>query len=1016
MVPDYYQMLGVDASADKPIVEAALAKAQPAWSSGTRNPKHKHVYQSYLDQIPALKQALLGDPSARAAYDAELFAARRAERDARLDALQRLLKLRAAKGGLTVTDRAILRDEATRLGLAAEDLDRLAEPIPPRPEAPAAPEDVDPPADVVDPATRRQVRLALDHLRRRDLYDVLELPRDAPAAEIGSRADDLRRRWMQKAQVTAEKTAWLEAVSYAHSHLGSAEARARYDRTLVVEAEEALGEAVRFAVKGTRQIDPGTRRALRDEGAGLGILPDRAERLIDRACRAQGVSREEGTTEGASPSRFLRCPRCGGVTDFLGAAKSPAESGCRHCGGPLRWDCPACQRAHWVDQARCACGFRREDREPLVRHFEAAQHAHKTRNYVEALRHLEVVQGYAPRHVGARKGVSTIRETMAEVERARATVEAERARGHLVAARGAVDAWARLVDPTDPELRSAWAEVSKRLRDAHALAARGKAASAVDPAAARTLLREALAIAADLPEAKDGLRRMPPDPPRDLVAAVEGGKVRLRWSPPPPDGLGATTYRVVRKPLAVPAHPADGVAVAEVPGTRAEDADAPAGEAVGYAVFTRRGEVESASGAGFGPILVRAEVADVRVEATGREVDIAWSTPAAAADVVVTRTPDAPPTASAAGEVVPSLRDRLHDRGVEEDRVYHYRIRARYKGVDGRLVASDGVVVAAMPHRPAEPPGDLTLSVEPDGGVRLAWPEPPRGQVRVLRTARPPALTRGDRLAAAAAEALEGPWLDPTGPGRAIDRRPPASGVCAYTPFTVWGGWYTAGSPSAYSCVPDPSDLRAVRVGGAGRVHLRWRWSPQGSQSVVAARAGAPPTGPDDPGALRAVVNDAEYSRLGYHALTLPTSPPGPWHLAVYSLTGVDGSTVASPGLEPSAHTVVPGPHPEITVSYTLRPPGFGGRTWSVGLRTDPPGASTPPLALVAHARAVPLSAEDGEVVAHFPAAADGSTFRFRARAEFAGQQARLFVDPRAAPDGVAPIRLRHPEARGTRV
>ena len=104
MVPDYYAMLGVDPEADRSTLEAALARQQPLWSSGTRNPKNKHTYQSYLDQIPALRRTLLGELTVRAAYDAELAAARRIERDAKLDQLQRLIRLRAAKGGLTIAD------------------------------------------------------------------------------------------------------------------------------------------------------------------------------------------------------------------------------------------------------------------------------------------------------------------------------------------------------------------------------------------------------------------------------------------------------------------------------------------------------------------------------------------------------------------------------------------------------------------------------------------------------------------------------------------------------------------------------------------------------------------------------------------------------------------------------------------------------------------------------------------------------------------------------------------------
>src|SRR3954463_13128619 len=115
MVTDYYAMLGIDPGADPAAVEAALARNQPIWSSGTRNPKNKHTYQSYLDQIPALRRTLLGAPETRAAFDAELAAAQRVERDRKLDRLQALIRLRAAKGGLTVADRGLLRDEAVKL-------------------------------------------------------------------------------------------------------------------------------------------------------------------------------------------------------------------------------------------------------------------------------------------------------------------------------------------------------------------------------------------------------------------------------------------------------------------------------------------------------------------------------------------------------------------------------------------------------------------------------------------------------------------------------------------------------------------------------------------------------------------------------------------------------------------------------------------------------------------------------------------------------------------------------------
>jgi hypothetical protein len=84
--------------------------------------------------------------------------------------------------------------------------------------------------------------------------------------------------------------------------------------------------------------------------------------------------------------------------------------------------------------------------------------------------------------------------------------------------------------------------------------------------------------------------------------------------------------------------------------------------------------------------------------------------------------------------------------------------------------------------------------------------------------------------------------------------------------------------------------------------------------------------------------------------------------------------------------------------------------------RTEPAGAAIPPTALVAHPRTVPLSIDDGSIVAAFPAARDGASFPIDSGIDLAKQRARVFADPRSDPGGLTPIRLRHPEAGVTRV
>ena len=66
MAADFYTRLGVDPKAERAEIEAALKRKQPNWSMGTRNPKTRHEFQRYLDEIPALKRALLSDAASRA--------------------------------------------------------------------------------------------------------------------------------------------------------------------------------------------------------------------------------------------------------------------------------------------------------------------------------------------------------------------------------------------------------------------------------------------------------------------------------------------------------------------------------------------------------------------------------------------------------------------------------------------------------------------------------------------------------------------------------------------------------------------------------------------------------------------------------------------------------------------------------------------------------------------------------------------------------------------------------------
>ena len=978
MVPDYYARLGVDPRAEKAEIEAALKRMQPAWSMGTRNPKTRHANQLYLDEIPALRKALLSDPTSRAAYDADLAMVQGAERENKLGVLLRRVNLRAAKGGLTATDRRLLCDEASRLGLSEEDLLRLTRPIPELLEATAIAEntavDDEPPADVLDPSTRRQIRGALDHLGCRDLYDALGVTRDAPLSYISSRADAERQRWMKKAQVTAEKTAWLEVITHAQSHLTSAKIRSRYDRTFVQETEESFESLATFALEGLDRLDDGTRSALIEEAAAIGIASERADRLIVRTCRQLNVvcdrstgipvashqaSSSPGTPaahlNGSAKFSLLRCRHCTGVTEMSPVARKSGSARCRHCGASLKWDCPVCKKNLWVDERRCGCGFRQAFCEPLLRHFQAAQVAFRNFDLERALEHLDRVQEFAPNLPGARNGVAKIRQRQAEIARVQLAYQTAWSGGRLAAARSAIEVWSRLVDPASPDLQGAWSELSKGLLRAEALAAKARKLERTDAAAAREIYRQSLAIAADLPEAVAGLKRTPPDTPTALDAQVLGDRIRLAWTPPPPDGLGPLTFVVIRKRGGPLEHPGDGTRIAEVSTSEFDDMHVAPGETVGYAVLSKRGAAESAAAISLGPFLFLADVKDVRVEFRHREVELGWSLPRGVSEVRVIRKQGGPPRNPRDGDRIAAALDHALDRDLDPNEVYHYGIYAIHAMPDGKLFPAPGVVVSARPQPPISTLDAPRLLVEPSGRVRIDWVEPARGSVKILRTAAPLPHPAGTRLSTRQSETLDGRWIDAVAPDRAIDTEPPAEGHCYYTPLAVWGDTSTVGHSAALSRVSDPSDLRATRSGnGLGapfsgmRVTLRWTWAGVADATLIVARQGAAPQGPDDVSAISATVFRGDYDRQECWTLTLPMAsrsgdaiePPlplsglgssqrenGSWHIRAYSIVDLDGARSTSPGLEPTAATVLPGPHPEVTVSYVLKRPWIPGLT-----------------------------------------------------------------------------------------
>ena len=351
---------------------------------------------------------------------------------------------------------------------------------------------------------------------------------------------------------------------------------------------------------------------------------------------------------------------------------------------------------------------------PWCRHFEAAQHAFRNFDLEGALEHLARVQAFAPNLAGARNGIAKIRQRQADIARVQLAYETARAGGRLVSARGAVEAWSKLVDPESPELQAAMVRGGPG-------SAPGRVAggSGPEPGTDRSC---------------GGARSLSPEPgdrrrPSRRADRLETHSARPadRARRPGPRRSHSTFVDAPASRRAGPAHlrrrAQGGRSACCIRGTaRGSPRSAPAssttctrppGDTVGYAVLSKRGGVESVTAISLGPFVFLADVKDVRVELHHHEVELAWTLPRGVSDVRVIRKQGGPPRNPRDGERIPAALDHALDRNVDPNEVYHYGIYAIYAMSDGRLVPSPGVVVSARPQPPVSALEAPRLLLEP---------------------------------------------------------------------------------------------------------------------------------------------------------------------------------------------------------------------------------------------------------------------------------------------------------------
>ncbi len=525
-------------------------------------------------------------------------------------------------------------------------------------------------------------------------------------------------------------------------------------------------------------------------------------------------------------------------------------------------------------------------------------------------------------------GLDTVRELLAD--------------GLLIAAKQAL---ATVADAKDAAIARELvdrqlAEVN-RLRDAALTAWRTG-----DEDAAAGQLRQAAALATDDDDILGQLRRIPLPPVLEPLARSDGLGVRISWRAAPSHDE-TTRYRVVRRTGQAPIDPVDGETVREDTGTVATDTEAPAGEAIGYAVFAAAVDGPWSRPAGV-VVEVWPPVHDVRLTVDKGVVNGHWQVHPDAASVEVRR--DGP-----AGPVVRAdSRTMFHDRTSATEQRYSFV--AVYRRADGSEARSAPVSARAADGDRARPVSALQLAaVQSETGPRIAvrWRGSSDANVVVRRAARPCAWEFGALVSpgelSGYGEEVRG-QLETEGEWRTLTAEAP-TGVFHYVPFTMTPAGAVRGADNALGLALPVTRLRHQRFGP--ELLLSWVWPEKAGTAEIRWQTS------QDSGRLR--LTRQRYTIDGGCRIACGA---GEVTVRVRSVVVADSGECFSP----DAELVVPQRVPSVryTVELTRRP--LRPTTARIRLTSDEATPRCTVLVVAAPGVVMPRKADDGQLVLRSPA------------------------------------------------
>ncbi len=941
--PNFFILLGLDPSTPDAPWEAALKTKISEWSLQSSGVGAKAIAaQKNRELVPEIRK-VMGDDAARKAEAAAALKERAEGAKERIAIFEQQLRLAEAKGYLEKGEFDKLVNDFKDVLSAKEIEKRLKVEVraPAAPGAKAAPK--------LDASMAKEIKQRLEVLKIEDLYKLLGMAPNTPSAELCRAADELYRAMTMKHPKDAEVTAKSELAGYAKDIFQSADKKRAYDESLRQQSLDVL----------LKQLDDSLNR-LSDKTLYAGQV-----QIFLKQAGEKGWPNHEALERLAEHARqrkwFVEVPtielnlqqqRCGNC-QAINEKKRPF---CYKCNKPLNIQCPNCDQIVPSEEAGCSrCGFPTGNAfwvDDALAECEGLLNRGAVSIADERLSTVE--RSWAPRKPDERaRRIRSYREKIQvfaqeeqkRVEELRQMVDQRR---FYAAQRFLATLPAQAAD----QAASLQRIVSENIARVQSLVKQAQS-PALGPDRQVDLCLQALQLCSDCDEARALLKTIPPAPPTNLQARVNGSVVSLSWNPSP--SRNAST-KIVRKSGSRPASVRDGTVIATVTGHVYDDAQPETGVPLFYAAFAAYDEVVSAQAAVLAqPLLITADVSRIVSLVNDRQVELQWQLPAHVHDIVVVRKEGSAPTSMNDGTRLSlTNRTKLFDGNVQNGRSYFYGVYCLFQHYDHTLVPSRGVFKEVRPEQPPAPITTLDIRSErrsQDFVVHLSWPAPTKGEVVILKSQQPLAISTGETIPA---RDLHTHGISLAGRGNLCDDTLNRAGIVYYTPVVIFQENAYTGKTHRYVCIDDVTNLEVENLGSALR--LQWTWPGNCQEAMVCFDSDQWPV-PGQATANAVRVSRAEYDRHGHYDIRGASGSN--YYIVVAAVVRQGSEEIIAAGARVEAQLAS-----KVVLTYEIKQARglFGPKQSTLHLYARTPG-HLPSLLLVSKQGRLPVTKTEGNVL-----------------------------------------------------